>query len=147
MQDFFKELFQYNYHMNWKLIDMFLTNRESVTPKSLLLASHIINAHNIWNSRILSIEPAFKVWEEHSMDGWAGVNEDNYNHSLRILDTVELDKTLAYNSSKGEPFSNTVRDILFHVVNHSNYHRAQIATEFKGVGITPLTSDYIFYKR
>ena len=50
-------------------------------------------------------------------------------------------------NSKGETFSNKIKDILFHIINHSTYHRAQIATDLKQNGIEPINTDYIFYKR
>ena len=71
----------------------------------------------------------------------------NYEHSLHILDKFDLTATMSYTNSKGQTFSNSIRDILFHVINHSTYHRAQIATEFKQNGLEPLVTDYIFYKR
>ena len=37
--------------------------------------------------------------------------------------------------------------MLFHFVNHSTYHRGQIASNLKEHGIEPLVTDYIFYKR
>lgn len=46
-----------------------------------------------------------------------------------------------------EQSSPKIKDIMFHIVNHSTYHRAQIATELKDHGIEPLKTDYILYKR
>lgn len=54
---------------------------------------------------------------------------------------------IGYKTSKGDAFQNTVKDILFHIINHSTYHRGQIAANCKEYGIEPLMSDYIFYKR
>ncbi|WP_379084396.1 DinB family protein [Pedobacter sp. UC225_65] len=44
-------------------------------------------------------------------------------------------------------YTGIVKDILFHVFNHSTYHRAQIATLFKESGITPPVTDFIILKR
>jgi uncharacterized damage-inducible protein DinB len=55
--------------------------------------------------------------------------------------------TIAYKNTRGESFENSVRDILFHINNHSTHHRAQIAARIREAGITPPTSDYIFYRR
>ncbi|WP_185211767.1 DinB family protein [Sphingobacterium mizutaii] len=35
---------------------------------------------------------------------------------------------------------------MFHIINHSNYHRAQIATELRKQEIEPIQTDYIKYK-
>ena len=52
-----------------------------------------------------------------------------------------------YTNTNGQAFDNSVRDILFNVINHSTYHRGQIAREFREYGPEPLVTDYIFYKR
>jgi uncharacterized damage-inducible protein DinB len=44
-------------------------------------------------------------------------------------------------------FSNTIKDILFHMINHSTHHRAQIAMDMRNNKLEPLPLDYIFYKR
>ena len=75
------------------------------------------------------------------------MDRTNHEQSLQILDNVDLDKMIHYNNTKGEASVNSVRDILFHVINHSTYHRGQIATEFRQNGLDPLVTDYIYYKR
>jgi uncharacterized damage-inducible protein DinB len=52
-----------------------------------------------------------------------------------------------YENSEGRTFANDVKDILFHVVNHSTHHRGQIMMDLRASGITPEPLDYIFYKR
>ena len=75
------------------------------------------------------------------------INEVNFQNSIRIIDSFNLEERISYFNSKGEEFINTIRDMLFHVVNHSTYHRGQIATDSKLHGLAPLVTDYIFYKR
>ena len=65
---------------------------------------------------------------------------------MRILDTIELSQPVQYVTGKGQTFSNSLHEILFQVINHSTYHRGQIATEFRQSGLEPLLTDYIFYK-
>jgi uncharacterized damage-inducible protein DinB len=147
MNSFFKELFQYNYHINQKLIEIFLANQDNISEKSAKLFNHIINAHQIWNCRILQNLKTYGTWEIHSPLEYKAIDKENYNNSLHIIDNYDLSNIIQYTTSKGEVFNNCIRDILFHVINHSTYHRAQIATEFKVNGIETLTTDYIFYKR
>jgi uncharacterized damage-inducible protein DinB len=70
----------------------------------------------------------------------------NFESSIFILDSFELAQTIQYSNSKGQPFKNSAGDILFQVINHSTYHRGQIATEFRQSGLEPLLTDYIYYK-
>ena len=58
-----------------------------------------------------------------------------------------LEKRLKYKNSKGEEFDNSLRDIVTHIINHSTYHRAQIAQLVKRAGGIPAVTDYIVYQR
>jgi uncharacterized damage-inducible protein DinB len=59
----------------------------------------------------------------------------------------ELDRICVYRSTEGELFNNTVREIIQHVVNHSSYHRGQIAVMVKKDKGTPAVTDYIVFQR
>ena len=59
----------------------------------------------------------------------------------------DLDKRIEYANTKGEKYVNTLRDIIIHVINHSTYHRAQIAQRVKALGGKPAVTDYIVYQR
>lgn len=66
---------------------------------------------------------------------------------MQIMDSRNLEELISYSNSKGEMFSNTIDDVLFHVINHSTYHRAQIATDLKIAQIESANTDYILYRR
>ncbi len=144
---FLAELFEYSNHYNQKLSEVFLAHPDKTSEKSIKLFSHVLNAQHIWNYRIEGQQPLVTVWQIQEVDIFQKMDQENHEHSLRILQKVDLDKELTYTNSQGQQFSNNIRDILFHVINHCTYHRAQIATEFKQSGMEPLTTDYIFYKR
>jgi uncharacterized damage-inducible protein DinB len=54
-----------------------------------------------------------------------------------------LSGKINYTNSKGEPWSNTVQDILTHVLLHSAYHRGQIASQVRAGGEQPAYTDFI----
>ncbi len=149
MIPFFKELFEYGHHYNRELLKLFLTQPEKTSEKSVQLFNHILNAHHIWNKRIQLTPQTYAVWQMHELHALEEIIETNYKETLAILDTKDLDlnQVITYKTSKGDPFQNKIRDILFHVINHTTYHRGQIATEFKNNGLDPLITDYVFYKR
>lgn len=147
MKQFFKELFEYSHHFNQKLWDVFNDNPEKTSDKAVKLFNHLLNAHQIWNNRIEPKQTTFGVWALHDMQDLKGIDKRNYEQTLQILDTFDLGEIINYSTSKGQAFSNSIRDTLFHVINHSTYHRAQIATEFKQHGLEPLITDYILFKR
>ncbi len=146
MKTFFYELFEYNQHANGRIIGVLEESKTQVTAKSLLLLSHILNVQGIWNQKIRPDLIPCKSWELHPIELAHGINSQNFTDSVRILNTFDLDQTVDYRLSTGQPFSNTVRDILFQIINHSTYHRAQIATEFRNAGLEPLLTEYIAYK-
>jgi len=147
MQSFFVELLDYSHHCNQALATAFAQTTEKTSEKANQLFCHLLNAHQIWNNRIMPIQPVFGVWQVHPLEKRAALDVENYRHTLKILSEIDLANRITYTNAKGQSFENSVRDILFQVINHSTYHRGQIALEFRQSGIEPLASDYILYKR
>lgn len=146
-ENLFFDLFDYNHQMNAKLIESFENHLSSVPQKALFLFSHIQNAHHIWNARINGIKPLHEVFQEHQIEILKELNEENYRTSMEILKNKNPEEIIHYTNTKGQSFSNTIQDILFHVINHSTYHRAQIATLFRQHNLEPIPTDYISFKR
>jgi uncharacterized damage-inducible protein DinB len=148
MKSLFNDLFEYNRHMNNELIRAMVQNKTTVSEKSLKWMNHILNAHELYNCRI---EPAGYqppgTWDMRDIEELATINENNFQVSLGIIRLYDFDTNILYTTMKGIAMENTVGDILFHVVNHSTYHRGQIAVEFRSTGIEPLVTDYVFYRR
>ncbi len=147
MKAFFHELLEYSHHFNQKLGDIFIESPDKTSERSIRLYNHILNAHQVWNNRIEPKQPAFGIWEIHPVGDWKDIEEKNHEHSLSILERFELNGRINYTNTRGMTFNNCIRDVLFHMINHATYHRGQIATEFRQGGLTPLVTDYIFYKR
>ena len=146
MKEKFRELFEYNNHFNQKLINLISNNLQNVSEKTLKLINHLINAQQIWNARIIN-ENEFEVWQINDWNKILEINNNNYSKTLKIIDEKNLENIIEYTNSKGQKFTNKIEDVLFHVINHSTYHRAQIATDLKNYEIEPINTDYIFYKR
>lgn len=147
MKAFFTELFNYNLHCNQQVANHFLAHPTQTTEKSTKLFSHVLNAHQIWINRITQNPNSFGVWDVHATEALKTIDSENFAQTLRLLEHVDLNTTVTYTNSKNHTFTNTVRDILFHIINHSTYHRAQIASDFKQHNLETLATDYIFYKR
>lgn len=147
MKAFFNELFEFNRYTNSELIKAILANRDVVSEKSVKWMNHILNAHHIWNSRINKTPIQFKTWDMHELGALARLNEENNAASFRIIRESEFSANIDYATFAGQPFTNTIQDILFHIINHSTYHRGQIAVDFRETGLEPLVTDYVFWKR
>ena len=146
MKEKLKELFDYTFAMNSKVIELVNNHSTQLSEKTFLLLSHIINAHQIWNSRIIQ-RMEFGVWQLNDLNAITALNNSNFTDTEQILAFEDLNRIISYKTSKGVVFENKLDDILFHIINHSTYHRAQIATECRNSGIPPLLTDYIMYKR
>lgn len=147
MKALFVDVFTYHHHFNQKLIEEFAKYGVKLPERSLTLFCHILNAHHIWNARILKAPELLKVQQQHTLDQCPGIDETNYQTTKKLLETVDLESMIDYRTSKGDPFTNSARDILFHVSNHTTHHQGQIISDFRQAGVEPLVTDYIFYRR
>jgi uncharacterized damage-inducible protein DinB len=137
MKPFFKNIFEYHHQVNQKLADQILEHLDRIPEDSQKLFSHVLNAHQIWNSRILLQQPLFKVWDMQIPQQYKQIDLQNYRDTLGILDQADFSTPVTYTNSQGQVFTNTVRDILFHVNNHSTHHKAQLASRFRALDIKP----------
>lgn len=147
MNTLLKDLFDYNHFANECFVNSFYKDGFAV-EKGIRLFSHILNAHHIWLARIQGITPEFGVWDIHIVNSFEKVNQINYANTLRLLEeSQDLLKMVNYQNSKGEAFQNSIQHILLHIVNHSTYHRGQVASLIRENGLTPPSTDFIYYKR
>jgi len=147
MKSFFHELFDYNFFCNKKFIQECETLKQ-VPEKSITLFSHVLNAHHIWNARLQGKAASFEVWTPQPIKDWSDLHYENQRNSFEIItNTDNFEQRINYETSDGRAYTNTVKDILFHVINHSTHHRGQIAMDMRNHNLEPLTLDYIFYKR
>ena len=146
MKELFKDVFEYHHHFNQKLTEQLIENENRLTERSIPLFSHIVNAQQIWNARITN-EKQLGVHQLHSLLECKRIDTENYGNVLKILDERELGEKVTYTNSKGAEFKNSIREILFHVANHSTHHKGQIISDLRQRGIDPIITDYIFYKR
>jgi len=147
MRSLFNQLFDYNFYCNKKIIEQSL-GLKKVPKRSAELFSHILNAHHIWNKRLLSEDWKYDVWQVHQVKDWEDIHYENQRTTFEIVTNLDdFNKRVDYTTTEGRVFANEVKDILFHVINHSTHHRGQILADFRSHKITPEQLDYIFYKR
>ena len=147
MKDFYLDKFQYTFEKNQEIIVYLCENESLLNEKIHVLISHILNAHEIWMTRILKVPTQYGVWQLQDYSDMAEIDKENFKLTHKILAEKDLNEKVDYKTSTGEFYSNVLHELLFHVVNHSSYHRAQINSELKNLGLNPLITDYVFYKR
>ena len=146
MKEFFKDIFEYHNHFNQNLIEQLIEIESKLPKRTSPLFSHSLNAHQIWNARILNEKP-FSVRQLHTLDECKKIDNKNYENTLKVINERELNEVIEYQNSKGKEFQNSIQEILFHIANHFSHHRGQIISDIRQVGTDPIITDYIFYKR
>jgi uncharacterized damage-inducible protein DinB len=75
---------------------------------------------------------------------WNAV-EDGQRAFVEGLTESRMSEIVSYVNVKGETWAYPLHEMLVHVVNHSTYHRGQVATMLRQLGKTPLSTDYLVF--
>jgi uncharacterized damage-inducible protein DinB len=141
------EVFEYDAYANEKVWHGLQAAGRIPDTRIPALFGHLVGAHHVWLCRIGGSEPALDIWPALSLEQMGKQLKQNEIETGRLLQHQDLNEVVQYHNSKGKAFENNIRDILYHVANHSNYHRGQIAARMRDAGLEPVATDYIFYKR
>jgi len=112
--------------------------------------AHLFGAEWIWLERWRGISPrslplAADFPDVEAVRGrWSDV-ERGQQEFLSGLDPGRLREVVSYVNLKGQTFAYPLWRMLLHVVNHSSYHRGQVATLLRQLGATPLSTDLLLY--
>lgn len=145
-----KNLFEDSNDYNAKVTLDLIEHIEQQQPKEeriAVLMSHIVNAHQIWNERILGIPNSVKVFEVRNYEDLKSQIQKNQKDTTMILQSRELEETIQYKNTKGQTYINSIFQIFQHVFIHGTYHRGQINQLIAREGKQPMVTDYIFYNR
>jgi uncharacterized damage-inducible protein DinB len=107
--------------------------------------AHIVGAEYLWMARLRRQGEVLPVWPELGVEACGEHLDDLSRLWPEYLDQTDesLTDAVRYTNSKGETWTNTVEEILTHVVIHSAYHRGQIASDVRASGGVPAYTDYI----
>jgi len=145
-----RELFGYG---SWATARMFsaaeaLTQEQLEAPAASSFPSiratlgHIVGAEWLWLRRWLGDSPT-------SMPAWAdeptltelkvqlAAIEAERASFLAQLTDADVEGMVSYRAPDGKAFAHPLGQLMRHVVNHSTYHRGQLATLLRQLGHTP----------
>lgn len=148
MKLYFLKLYKYNDWANTKVLDCL--NRQQVRDEKILtLMGHVVAAQFIWLARIKGMPKSpYKLWHSYSLEEVTAMGHEVGKDWLEFIEENEsFDRILTYHNYVGDPYSNNVENIMIHLVNHSTYHRAQIALLLRQAGLEPVNTDFITYDR
>ena len=147
MKSFFEDLFTYNQLFNKKITEVLVQHENSIPDRVISLMSHIILVHRSWTNRMQGKSGLNNFWQNIPLENLLSENDKLFTITMEIVKEINLNDSFYYTNSKGVEFSNKFQDVLFHLINHSTYHRGQINALLRSGNIEPIITDYIFYKR
>lgn len=145
MKDFFHDKFEYDLQSNLTWISKITLQEDDVNDFIIKSLSHIINVHHIWNSRLIGIAPESDSWDTLPLRYMSKLAVENKNVTFNYLESWDSETKVDYHDSEGVQMTKDTVDVLYHVLNHSNYHRAQIAREMRVLGLEPPNFNFIAY--
>lgn len=148
MKKYFLKLYQYNVWANKRVLDN-LNKQQVQDEKVLSLMGHILAAQFLWLHRIKGLPaPDVKLWGIYSLEQLLDMADKAGSQWLEFVEGAEsFDREMTYRNYTGDPYTNNVETIMIHLVNHSSYHRAQIAMLLRQNGFEPINTDFITYDR
>ena len=148
MKEYFLKLYQYNVWSNDRVLHC-LQRQQVSDEKILSVMGHVVVAQFLWLHRIIALPPPdVKLWGQYSLEQLISMESDASKQWLEFIEkTDNFNRELTYTNYVGEPYVNNVEMIMIHLVNHSSYHRGQIAMMLRQKGLEPINTDFITYDR
>jgi len=153
-----KALYEYNEWANRRILDaaseltsiQYTKNLGSsyISIEETLI--HIMSAEAIWFMRCKGFSPKTMFQPADFPDisslksRWAEVTSEQ-SVFIANLHEESLNNKITYANFTGESFTYTLWQILHHVINHSSYHRGQIITMLRQLGVGAVATDFLLY--
>jgi uncharacterized damage-inducible protein DinB len=111
---------------------------------------HIIWAEELWLERwqgrsfVPELDPEEYPTSESIMKKFESLYQDQMQY-LNDLNPGSEDQKVSYINFKGKRWEYTLRQMVQHLIIHSAYHRGQLATLLRQLGVSPPNTDYLMF--
>jgi uncharacterized damage-inducible protein DinB len=139
-----------NEHLIWADTALLtaLADAPDTPAEALREFAHILAADETWLARIESRTARTPLWPTLDL---AAVSElathSGFTACLESLTEPDLLRAVHYTNSSGISFDSQLRDILYQVFLHAQYHRGKVNLLLRQAGLKPQSLDYIGYIR
>src|ERR1043166_2534314 len=147
-----KFLFEYDRWANARMFEAVdaLTEEQFASVRETL--AHIAGVEWIWFQRCNGVNPRTTPdWMNDptraALRAQLQAIEREWQSFIAALSDDDLDRRIDYVKIDGEAGSRKLVHLLQHVVNHSTYHRGQVATRMRQAGGTPIGTDFLIFSR
>jgi uncharacterized damage-inducible protein DinB len=153
-------LFQYNAWADRRLLEACgqLTNEQFTRSLGSSFSSvrdtlaHLYGAEWVWNERFRGHSPTALPGGQAFPD-LASIRAKLEEMDQYLIDYVsklsqqDLDRVMVYKTFGGQEFSNPLWQSLHQLTNHGTYHRGQVVTMMRQLGVKPVSTDLIGFYR
>lgn len=146
LRSFFLDKFEFDFQVNRTWIEHLLQQEDHLNDFIRKQISHLINVHHIWLARVSGTTVESSSWDDLPSHYWIRLNEDNYRKTEEYLLHFDYGEKINYHDEEGVPMEKVAIDILYHVLQHSQYHRAQIARELRYLELPVPSLHFISYR-
>ena len=154
------DLIRYNDWANERMVDAIrpVSEEKRRSPVTSSFGSlhetlgHIVSAEWIWLQRWNGQSPATAPgWvasdtTDRFVERLAEIRKERLTYLWDLSEDAFL-RTIEYSNLAGNTYRDSLADLIRHVVNHSTYHRGQLATQLRQLGQIPPSTDFIRYRR
>lgn len=156
--DRIRSLYEYNRWANDRIFDAVskLTSEQYTKDMQSSLRSvrdtfvHLISVEWIYLQRVKGTSPD-SLWSALDFgtvlilrEVWVKLVAEQMVYIVSLTEE-QLKTSVTYINLAGEPYSYSLWQILQHVINHSGYHRGQITTMLRQLGVQPVPTDLLLY--
>jgi uncharacterized damage-inducible protein DinB len=156
--DMAKELITYNTWANTSVLDavsrlskdQFTRELGGSYPSIQTTLTHMVWAEWLWLERWNGNSPKELFAPEdfpsimQVASRWRQVHAGQQRF-VQSLTPGDLERVIRYTNRAGEEWEYTLARMMYHLINHSTYHRGQITNMLRMLNAKPVTTDYLVW--